>query len=279
MSRRIAVAQMSSTPSIEQNLRQATDLIAQARLSNAQFVCLPEAFDYLVDDPGHALSQAISIHSNPLLMRYHSIAAQSDMWLSLGGMHIRSTDSARLQMVHFLLSPHDVSTPVKAYSKTHIDRTGFAAPTDATTDAGNNLFVAYETPVGNVGLTIGHDLYFPSVFASLREANAHVLLMPSALGARQGESHWHTLVRARAVENQCYAVAAAQVGSYSRECYGHSLVVAPYGNVLVDAGRDSIGLACADIDLDLVHQVRDQMPLRKQRRDDLLGKVIPASVL
>lgn len=279
MTRRVAVLQMNSSSSVEQNLRQATDLIAQARLSGASFACLPEAFDYMVDDPSHALSLASTLHSNPLLSRYHAISSQSDLWLSLGGMHVVSTqDASRLYNVHMVLSPHDPFTPVAIYRKLHlVDEPRASTPSETcNTSRGNAVVVARDTPLGNVGLTIGHDMYFPSMFESLREAGAHVILMPNAMPSSRGSSHWHALVRTRAIETQCYTIAAAQVGSHSplSQSFGHSLVVKPDGTQMVDAGQHGLNLVCADINLDMVYQVRDCFPLRKQRRDDVFGKMV-----
>lgn len=279
MSRRIAVAQMTCTSSIEQNLRQACDLVAQARMSNASFVCLPEGLDFVVDDPSHSVSLSAPLHSNPVISRYHALASQSDLWLSLGGMHVLTPqDPSRIHNVHLIISPHDPTAPVAAYRKTHLDlgddSSGRVSEAYSTLP-GDSLVVAYDTPVGNVGLSIGSDLYYPSVFSALREANAHVLLIPSAMPVSFGRLHWHSLIRARAIENQCYAVGAAQVGWHSptRESFGHSLVVGPLGQQLTDAGGEGTGLVWADINLDDVHQLRDRLPIRKHRRDDLLGKI------
>lgn len=282
MGRRVAVAQMNSSSSVEHNLRQAIDLISQARLSGASFVCLPEALDFIVQDPSHAMSLASSIHTNPLLSRYHSISSQYDLWLSLGGMSIFAPENpSRLYNVHMVLSPYDTSTPVATYRKLHINNEPQATlPSESdTTLGGNSLVVAYDTPLGNVGLTVGHDLYFPSLFESLRESNAHVILTPSAMPVSRGRAHWHTLLRSRAIESQCYIVGAAQTGIHSSqsESFGHSLVVSPFGDQIIDAGGDGIGLVCADINLDFIYQVRERMPLRKQRRDDVFGKVISAN--
>lgn len=277
MSRRVAVLQMNSSPSIEQNLRQASDLIVQARLSGASFVCLPEAFDYMVDDPSYALSLAAT-NSNPLLSRYHAMSSQSGLWLSLGGMHMLAPqDESRMCSVHMVISPDQQFAPVATYRKLHVlDEPHASVPSEAlNTLGGSDIVMVRDTPIGNVGLTIGHDMYFPSLFESLRGEGAHVILMPNAMPLSRGLAHWHSIVRARAIESQCYTIAAAQVGHHSHlsQSFGHSSIVKPDGTQVVDAGQDGINFVCADIDLDLVYQVRDYLPLRKQRRDDIFGKV------
>lgn len=275
---RVAIAQMTSTPSLEENLRQATELISQARLSNAAFLCLPESLDYLVDDPSHAVSLATPLHSNPLLSRYHALASQSGLWLSLGGIHELSSDPGRIYNTHVIISPNNPSSPVATYRKTHLfdaylpDR---HVSEHCNTLAGDRLAVAYDTPIGNVGLSTCYDLRFPALYESLRHAGAHVLLVPSAFFPSTGAAHWHSLLRARAIENQCYVAAPAQVGHHSsqRESYGHSLFVGPYGEVLADAGGEGPGLVWGDVDLARIEDVRSRMPVMKHRRNDLLGMV------
>lgn len=277
MTRRVAVLQMNSTSSIEHNLRQASDLITQARFSHARMACLPECFDYVVDDPTHAVSLTTGLHMSPLLQRYQALAAQTDMWLSLGGMQTLSTDG-RLQTTHVLLPPHEMGPP-RTYAQTHLPAGGSDGRHNGhTSAAGNSLAVAYETPLGNVGLSVGQDVYYAALFARLREAGAHVLLTPTCVRAG---AQWMALARARAIENQAYVVGAAQVGVHTgmRESFGHSLVVGPQGDVLLDAGGEGIALACVDVDLQVVRDVREQCPLRKLRRDDLLGSVVSASAV
>lgn len=174
------------------------------------------------------------------------------------------------------MSPSSVLTP-SSYNHQTFHHQQPAVPEAYSTLAGDSLVVAYDTPIGNVGLSVGMtDLYQSSLFAALREANAHVLLTPAVVPAGLGGLQWSHLVHSRAIENQCFVAASAQTGVHSHvrpESYGHSMIVDPTGKLLGDAGRMGSGLLCADINLDLVHQVRDKLPIRKSRRDDLLGKI------
>lgn len=145
------------------------------------------------------------------------------------------------------------------------------------TAPGQQLAIARDTPVGNVGLSTCYDLRFPALYETLRKAGADVLLVPSAFFPGTGSAHWHTLLRARAIENQCYVAAAAQVGTHEearRVSYGHALIVEPFGAVLADAGPDkSPVLVSAEIDRERIESVRINMPVIRHRRDDILGPV------
>lgn len=284
MASRLALVQMTSTSSIEENLRQASDLVYQARLQGASMACLPESFDFLVDDPTHAVSLSSSMHSSPLLSRYHALASQTGMWLSLGGMHLLCPeDPSRIRKTHLILSPSDPSTPYASYAKTHLDLYNPAnspgkVPESASTAPGNSLQVAYDTPIGNVGLAVGTDLYYPGLFAALAESGANVVLAPAALAVRdagKGGVYWNALMKARALDNQLYVAGAAQVGvhSHNSESWGQSMIVNPLGDCVADAGRMGPGIVFADLNTDLVYQVRQSMPVRKYRRDDLLPKI------
>ncbi|MED6150558.1 Deaminated glutathione amidase, chloroplastic/cytosolic, partial [Stylosanthes scabra] len=137
-------------------------------------------------------------------------------------------------------------------------------------DASGKDVVAVDSPIGRLALTVCHDLRFPEIYQSLRfQHGAQVLLVPSAFTKVTGEAHWETLLRARAIENQCYVIAAAQAGKHNdkRESYGDTLIIDPWGTVI---GRLpdglSTGIVVADIDLSLVDSVREKMPIAKQRK-------------
>jgi deaminated glutathione amidase len=128
------------------------------------------------------------------------------------------------------------------------------------------------TPVGNLGLTICYDLRFPMLFARLAEAEADLIAVPAAFTVPTGRAHWHTLLRARAIEAGLFVVAAAQVGRHEdgRSTFGHSLVVDPWGEVLLDMGEEQ-GIGFADIDLARISEVRSRVPALSHRRE--IGEV------
>jgi len=169
---------------------------------------------------------------------------------------------------------------VSKYRKAHlfdvtIPSQGIHLKESATTAPGDSgIVVVSESPVGILGLSICYDLRFPEQYRMLTEKGAQVLLVPSAFTVPTGEAHWHTLLRARAIENQCFVIAAAQCGVHNdkRESYGHSLVVDPWGKVLVDAGGQDKGMVVVcDLDLGLVESIRARMPIAQHRRDATLS--------
>lgn len=141
-----------------------------------------------------------------------------------------------------------------------------------------NEVVACDSPVGRLGVTICYDVRFPELYQQLTFVHgAEVLTVPSAFACKTGKAHWETLMRCRAIECQCYVIAAAQVGLHNtdgnnRMSHGHSIVVNPWGDVIEDLGSEATGLSVFEVDLDLVQSVRSNMPMHLHRRYDIYGK-------
>lgn len=280
---------------MEQNLRQGAELISQARLCGARMVCLPEGADYVVDDPGHAVSLATPLHGNGILARYASLAAHADIWLSLGGIHELSSDGLHVHKTHVLLAPHaGTTTPYAIARRIHADIGGdgitasHGARTDEMFASGDALTIARGTPVGNVGLISGHDARFPAVGEALAAGGADVLVMATNMpaGLRQ------VILRARAVDTQCYVAAAGRVSGFAHgglqvngggvdENDGQAMIVGPDGKVVVvgDGGQMGGGVVWGEIQAETLQMVRAGTPLRKQRRDDLLGRIMAVDKL
>ncbi|NWI16400.1 NIT1 amidase, partial [Crypturellus soui] len=165
-----------------------------------------------------------------------------------------------------------------AYRKTHlcdVELEGRVSMRESSfTNAGAEIVPPVSTPAGKLGLAICYDLRFPELSQALRRAGADILTFPSAFTTTTGSAHWEVLLRARAIESQCYVVAAAQTGRHheQRASYGHSLVVDPWGAVVAQCS-DGPGLCFAEIDLELVQRVRREMPVQSHRRPDLYGTV------
>lgn len=143
-----------------------------------------------------------------------------------------------------------------------------------STERGDGMCCVKDTPVGGIGLSICYDLRFPSLYNVMRVCGADVLLVPSAFFVATGKAHWELLLRARAVENQCYVVGAAQVGVHGdgRVSWGHALVVDPWGKVLVDMGVEC-GVRTVEIEKGVLESVRAKMDVVEQRRGDLYGEL------
>ncbi|CAN8063312.1 unnamed protein product [Agarophyton chilense] len=275
---RVAIAQMTSTSSIAQNLDTVADLITKAHQQDASFICLPECVDYVSATRKQSVSMATPLTSNRFIDRLQSLSTQHNIWVSVGGIHeLSPTNSSRIYNTHLILSPSE-TTPRAIYRKLHLfDAQLPSGPVSEhdTTDAGNELVLCRDTPLGNIGVTTCYDVRFAEQYTALRHAGAHTLLVPSAFFVPTGRAHWHVLLRARAIETQCFVVAAAQTGRHDggRESFGHALLVGPYGDVLVDAANNAPVVHVADINLSEVQRVRNAMPCARHRRADVLGPV------
>lgn len=266
---RLAVAQMRCGADKGKNLEAARAAVLAGKAGMADMVCLPEAADYLGVKKEEVLGLAEPL-DGPLVGKLRALAAERDVWLSVGGLHELSPTGDSLYNAHIMLS--NTGDLVATYRKLHLFDAYHLRESD-TTAAGSELVIARGTPVGDVGLTTCYDLRFPRLYQSLARSGAHVVLAPSAFLPQTGAAHWETLLRARAIENQVYVAAPAQVGAHGggRESYGHSMVVGPWGDVLWDAGEVEGAVQTVDIDLKRIEGLRAKMPVAAHRRDDLFG--------
>lgn len=258
----LSVIQLTAVNDIVKNLKNGLSLIEQVMTQNARtaFICLPEAFDYI----GTPVEK---IPSEFIISEYARAAKSFNVWLSLGGIKTPAlNDNANKNFnTHVILDNHG---KIQAkYNKIHLFDSIGMKESDYTVK-GNELVVVKNTPIGNIGLTICYDLRFPLIFHALSDLGADVILVPSAFLPTTGKfDHWHTLLRARAMENQTFIVAAAQSGrnNEKRESYGHSLVVDPFGRVLLDMKEEINSFRTLELDLSIIGNIRKDMPLRLHR--------------
>jgi predicted amidohydrolase len=189
--------------------------------------------------------------------------------LSLGGFQERFDDT-HLCNTHVVID--DAGMIRDTYQKMHlfdVDVPGGSSYKESSFTVPGTKIVSVDSPVGRLGLTVCYDLRFPKIYQQLRfEQKAQVLLVPSAFTKVTGEAHWEILLRARAIETQCYVIAAAQAGKHNekRESYGDTLIIDPWGTVVGRLpDRVSTGIVVADIDFSLIDSVRTKMPIDKQR--------------
>ncbi|KAM4664034.1 deaminated glutathione amidase isoform 2-T4 [Discoglossus pictus] len=274
----IAVCQMTSTSDKEKNLSTGSRLIREAAARRACMVFLPEAFDYIGSSTEETLELAETL-TGVTIQSYSSLARECGVWLSLGGFHENGPDWEKDRRVcnsHVVLD--DTGRIVSVYRKTHLFdvdlQSGVSLKESNFTIPGAGLLRPVCTPAGKVGLGVCYDLRFPELSLALTQEGAELLTYPSAFTVTTGLAHWEVLLRARAIENQCYVVAAAQTGSHNqkRASYGHSMVVDPWG-VVISQCQEGEGLCYAEINLPYLHRVRQEMPVRRHRRTDLYGKI------
>eukprot|EP00735_Rhodelphis_limneticus_P012246 TRINITY_DN5463_c0_g1::TRINITY_DN5463_c0_g1_i1::g.26662::m.26662 TRINITY_DN5463_c0_g1::TRINITY_DN5463_c0_g1_i1::g.26662 ORF type:complete len:300 (-),score=25.31,sp/Q94JV5/NILP2_ARATH/53.87/2e-96,CN_hydrolase/PF00795.17/1.2e-20,CN_hydrolase/PF00795.17/1.7e+02 TRINITY_DN5463_c0_g1_i1:289-1188(-) len=263
---RIAVGQLTSTASRESNFETCSRLVKEAVAAGAQMLCLPECFDFVGKPP----------HPEPLdgprMQMYQNLAKSSSMWLSLGGFHELIPSDTRISNTHVMVN--DLGEIVSIYRKIHL----FDVDTDdgvfhesSFTRPGSDLVVYPDSPYGAVALTVCYDLRFPCLYRALRNAGAKMILVPAAFMPSTGAAHWEVLLRARAIETQCYVVAAAQAGRHNphRASYGHSMIIDPWGKIVAEMDGESTGICVADIDLPLMESVRKRLPVHMHQRPDL----------
>ncbi|KAJ0102134.1 hypothetical protein Patl1_06210 [Pistacia atlantica] len=264
---RVAVAQMTSINDLAANFATCSRLAKEAASAGAKLLCFPENFSYVGAKDGDSLKVAEPL-DGPIMQQYCSLARESSIWLSLGGFQEKGTDDAHLSNTHVVID--DAGNIRSTYKKIHlfdVDVPGGRSYKESSfTEAGKNV-VAVDSPFGRLGVTVCYDLRFPELYQQLRFLHeAQVLLVPSAFTKVTGEAHWEILLRARAIETQCYVIAASQAGKHNdkRESYGDSLIIDPWGKIVGRLpDRLSTGIAIADIDFSLIDSVRSKMPIAK----------------
>jgi predicted amidohydrolase len=265
---RIALYQARTGIDPEANARALAAAVEDAAAGGAAILFTPEMSGLLDRDRSRADAHLRVEAADPVLAAIRSAAAQAGIWVHLGSLAVRDEESGKLNNRAFLI---DSSGEIRAtYDKLHLFdvdlATGESWRESASYAPGGRAVVA-ATPAGPLGLSICYDLRFPDLYRALTDAGAQLLAIPAAFTVPTGEAHWHVLMRARAIEAGAYVVAAAQSGRHEdgRETFGHSLVVGPWGDVLLDMGVKE-GVGFADIDLAEVEAVRARLPALRHRR-------------
>lgn len=258
---KIGLVQLTSSDDIAQNIAEASRHIRVAAEKGATFVSTPETTHLMEMRREQVLQKAFYEADDPGLMSFCVLARKLQVWLHLGSLVIKIADG-KLANRSFLISP--TGDIVARYDKAHLFDVelggGESYRESALYQAGDQAVLAHaaDTPIG---MTVCYDLRFPYLYRDLAKAGARILLVPAAFTQQTGEAHWHTLLRARAIENGCFVVAAAQTGLHAtgRRTFGHSLVVDPWGTILADAGTEP-GVTIVDLDLSKVDIVREKIP-------------------
>ena len=265
---RIALFQSTSGIDPAANAAALTDAIAQASAGGAEMLFTPEMTGLLDRDSARAAKVLRSEDEDQVLSAAKAAAARERIWVHIGSLAVL-VDDGKVANRSFVI---DREGRVRAtYDKIHLFDvdlpTGESWRESNVYSAGTGVTLVNGTPVGKLGLTICYDLRFPGLFARLAESDADVITVPAAFTVPTGNAHWHVLLRARAIEAGLFVVAAAQVGHHEdgRNTFGHSLVVDPWGEVLLDMGEQS-GVSFADVDLGRIADVRSRVPALAHRR-------------
>jgi predicted amidohydrolase len=265
---RIALYQACTGIDPEANARRLVAAVDEAAAGGAAMLFTPEMSGLLDRDRARAAPRLSHEADDPVLAAVRAAAGEAGIWVHLGSLAIRAEAGDRLHNRGFVI---DAGGAVRArYDKMHLFdvdlATGESWRESALYEPGERAVVA-EAPAGLIGLSICYDLRFPDLYRALTEAGAEILSIPAAFTLPTGEAHWHVLMRARAIEAGAFVVAAAQSGRHEdgRETYGHSLVVGPWGEVLLDMGTGE-GVGFAEVDLGEVAAVRSRLPAIRHRR-------------
>ncbi|PLS23642.1 carbon-nitrogen hydrolase family protein [Neptunicoccus cionae] len=264
---RAGLIQLNSSDDPVANLPRTQGLVAEAVEQGAQFVATPEVTNVLSTSRSHQKSVLQHEAQDQTLAALCKQAADLNIWLLIGSLGLLTNDAdGRFANRSFLIDPQG---NIKArYDKIHMfDVQVTESETYRESDGyrpGETAVLA-ETPFGNIGMSICYDMRFPYLYRQLAKAGATILTAPAAFSPVTGAAHWHSLLRARAIENGCFVIAPAQTGAHSisrgkpRSTYGHSLVVDPWGEVLLDAGEEE-GAYLVDMDLEMVGDARKRVP-------------------
>jgi nitrilase len=264
---KVAALQMVSGTDVQRNLDDARSLLAQAAAAGAQLVALPEYFCLMGRRDEDKLAIAEAAGEGPIQRMLADAARAHGLWIVGGTLPLTGADAAHVRNACLVFGPD--GQQAARYDKMHLF--AFAQGSERY-DEGRTL-EAGSTPVAlqalalRVGLSICYDLRFPELYRALMRPPCDLLVVPAAFTHTTGEKHWELLLRARAVENQCYVLAAAQGGRHDngRRTWGHSMVVDPWGEVLAccEEGR---GLALAELEPERIAKVRAQLPALAHRR-------------
>ncbi|MGH6786739.1 MAG: carbon-nitrogen hydrolase family protein [Novosphingobium sp.] len=265
---KIAVLQMTAGIDPAQNAATLVEAIGAAGMAGATMVFTPEMSGLLDRDRARAAAHVVAEADNPALAAAREAAARAGVWVALGSLALAREDGKWANRSFVIDAAGNIAA---RYDKLHmfdVDlATGESWRESNAYAAGEGLAVV-ETPLGRLGLTVCYDLRFPALFEALGQARCDVIAIPAAFTVPTGAAHWHVLQRARAIEASAYVIAAAQVGRHAdgRETYGHSLVVDPWGEVLLDMGEAEAALGFAELDSARIAEVRAQVPSLANRR-------------
>ena len=254
----ISCIQTNIGPVLTDNLTTIEGLIRKAKAQGAEMVVLPENADCMVHDRAKKRAQSFPEDDNPSVNLYRKLANELSVWIICGSIAVPAVED---KCANRCLVFRPDGSIAGRYDKIHLYD---AVPKPGEVYRESELFVPgdkavlVETPWGKLGLSICYDVRFPHLYRALAKAGAVMLSVPAAFTETSGKAHWHTLLRARAIETGCFVFAAAQTGTHDggRRTFGHSLIIAPWCEIIADGG-EAVGVITATIDLDKVTEARN----------------------
>lgn len=270
---RIALYQANTGIDPAVNTDRLLDAVTEAASGGAEMLFTPEMSGMLDRNRQRAAANVVTERESEVLSAIAHAAKEHGIWVALGSLAIRREDGESRWANRSLVVGPD-GTVAARYDKIHmfdVDLTGDGGGEswrESNGFAPGERVVTTQTPIGRLGLAVCYDMRFPALWAALGDARCDAIACPAAFTRPTGAAHWHVLLRARAIEASAYVIAAAQVGEHEdgRKTYGHSLVVDPWGEVVLDMGGEDAGVGFAEIDPGRIESVRAQLPSLANRR-------------
>ncbi len=276
---RMACVQMNSGADMELNRQAMLHDVEQAKSRGCDWVAFPENAGCMEEHFEALKQKAYPEAVHPVLQTMRQAAKDQAIWISIGSLAMPVQGSEKLHNRGYIINP--AGDVVTHYNKVHLfdadmTRHGDGRPyRESDRYLPGDMAKLVATPWGGVGVSICYDVRFAYLYRALAHAGAKMMLVPAAFARVTGELHWHTLLRARAIEHGCYVVAPAQCGEHPghRKTYGHALVIDPMGRVLADAGADRPGMLVVDLDMQEVEQARYALPCLQHDRVVVVERV------
>ncbi len=266
---KVGAVQMATGPNVNANLFEVERLIQEATDNGARLLVLPENFAFMGRRDGDQVAMCETDGDGPLQTFLARIAKEHGIWVVGGTIPMVAEDERKVRSACLIYN--DEGQRIARYDKIHlfdVDLPGVDEhyQESATIESGDDVVVV-DSPFGRLGVAVCYDLRFPEMFRQMLDSGMELLVLPAAFTAITGKAHWETLVRARAVENLAYVVAAAQGGFHinGRETHGHSMIVDPWGTVLAQVPRGP-GCICCAVDREFQDSVRRSFPALDHRR-------------
>jgi predicted amidohydrolase len=269
---RVGLIQMRSAREPQVNTDAAARMIGQAKTGGADYVLTPEMTNIMELSREKLFSTIVPEENDPSLATFRELARALGIYVHVGSLAVKVSPDKAANRAFLIDRKGEI---VARYDKIHmfdVDLADGERYRESRSYRAGDLAVTADLPWGRLGVTICYDLRFPALYRALAEAGASFLAIPSAFTRQTGEAHWHVLMRARAIENGCYVLAAAQGGRHEngRETFGHSLAVDPWGRIVAEGGTEP-GVVFADIDPAQVSAARAKVPsLQHGRRFEIL---------
>lgn len=265
---RIAVLQMTSGIDPAANAAAMVGAIGGAAMGGAEMLFTPEMSGLLDRDRARATAHVVPEAESPVLAAVQEAAAGAGIWVAIGSLPVLREDGRWANRAFVIDSSGQIAA---RYDKIHmfdVDLDTGESWRESAAYAPGEAVVTVDCPVGRLGLAICYDLRFPALFEALGRARCDAIAIPAAFTRPTGAAHWHVMQRARAIEASAFVIAAAQAGQHEdgRETYGHSLVIDPWGEVLLDMGGEGAGMAFSDLDPARIASVRAQLPSLANKR-------------